>query len=118
LINSKYRIAGYDSSLAKEYPDVADALDAAGKDLSKTCYECIKLSMRVIGICPKTRNEIRDFLAVISNLNKYGVIPGINVTEPQMKGLEGKKDNDKESGVTPNGKQVKWNNPDMEEEFI
>lgn len=119
MSDTKYRIAGYDSTLAKQNPEVADAIDAAGKDKSNLCYECIKLAMNTIGIYPRTRHEVHDFLAIVHTFNKYGVVPGTNVAEPKMKEIDAKNDvhNDTES-VPAVKSQVKWSNPDMEEEFI
>ena len=36
MSDTKYRIAGYDSMLAKQNPEVADAIDTAGKVLFST----------------------------------------------------------------------------------
>lgn len=117
--NKKYRISGYDSLLAKQNPEVAEAIDAAGKDKSNLCYECIKLAMRNIGIYPKTRSEIHDFLTIVHTFNKYGVIPGVNIAEAKLKEINGKIDVQNHTGALhANINQVKWSNPDMEEEFI
>lgn len=119
MSDTKYRIAGYDSMLAKQNPEVADAIDAAGKDKSNLCYECIKFAMNTIGIYPRTRHEVYEFLTIVHTFNKYGIFPGANVAEPKLKEIDSKNDihNDVEES-TASIKQITWSNPDMEEEFI
>lgn len=115
----KYRIAGYDSMLAKQNPEVADAIDAAGKDKSNLCYECIKFAMNTIGIYPRTRHEVYEFLTIVHTFNKYGIFPGASVTDPKLKEIDSKNDiyNNAEAS-TASIKQITWSNPDMEDEFI
>ena len=122
MLDKKYRIAGYDSELAKRFPEAADAIEVAGKDKSNLCYECVRLAIRAIGFNPKTKNEIRDFLAIVSNLNKYGVNPSMNGSKANMKGYEANtgifSSENENINTAKTEKQVAWSDPDMEEDFI
>lgn len=117
MADSKYRIAGYESELAKQYPQVADLLEAAGKDLSNTCYECVMLAMRIIGFEPKTRNDVKEFLQVAKTFNKYNIVPST------VSGVKASISNVKAVPVNENSKvettaQIGWSDPDMEEDFV
>lgn len=118
MADSKYRIAGYESELAKQYPQVADLLEAAGKDLSNTCYECVMLAMRIIGFEPKTRNDVKEFLQVAKTFNKYNIIPGSvgNGNIASSSSVKGVPVN--EIQKTENTAQIGWSDPDMEEDFV
>jgi len=117
MADSKYRIAGYNSELAKKYPKVADLLEASGKDLSNTCYECLMLAMRIVGFEPTTRNEVREFLQVVKVYNKHNINPGVIgiIKANSQENVSTKAYQKEEKSKAP---QIGWSDPAMEDDFI
>ena len=115
MSEKRYRIAGADSDLASEYPDVAKTLSIAGRNMSGFCYGCMALFIRCLGFCPESRKEVKEMNDLLKTINNHKVKPWI-ISSPNLPFMT---DTDATIGFpSSDHPSIGWSDPDMEEEFF
>ena len=117
----KRRIAGADSSLAKEFPEVARLFEISGPDLSRIVYESVQLMIRSIGHAPVSVEGRKSFVSFLDFWNRFQVTPPL-LAQQYLYFTANAGPKTEAGTLTANGSAKcdfpKMKNPEMEPEFI
>ncbi len=110
----KYRIAGPNSKMASDYPEVSTLLEISGKNKSKIVYGSIQAMIRIVGFKPETRKAVHDFTEIINIFNEYDALPmstGVSELSQKKRSIPSKENH--QLSVLDH-KQVSISNPELD----
>ena len=112
----KYRIAGPDSKLAHEHPEVTKFLSLSERSISKICYGAIALYIRCIGFVPQTKEDAIEVSSILDTINEHNLRPWI-ITSPNVL-LHYDTVTDSKTSSLAEYPSIEWDDPAMEQDLL